>query len=58
MQALCQVLDSAGQLCMHTAVLHPTNMQARCSCCRRRFGMPCTALLGFLHALPEGLQAG
>lgn len=27
MQALCQVLDSAGQLCMHTAVLHPTNMQ-------------------------------
>lgn len=27
MQALCQVLDGAGQLCMHTAVLHPTNMQ-------------------------------
>lgn len=27
MAALCQVLDSAGQLCMHTAVLHPTNMQ-------------------------------
>jgi hypothetical protein len=27
MHALCQVLDSAGQLCMHTAVLHPTNMQ-------------------------------
>lgn len=27
MNALCQVLDSAGQLCMHTAVLHPTNMQ-------------------------------
>jgi hypothetical protein len=27
MYALCQVLDSAGQLCMHTAVLHPTNMQ-------------------------------
>ena len=27
MQQLCAVLDSAGQLCMHTAVLHPTNMQ-------------------------------
>lgn len=27
MQQLCSVLDSAGQLCMHTAVLHPTNMQ-------------------------------
>ena len=27
MNALCQVLDQAGQLCMHTAVLHPTNMQ-------------------------------
>jgi hypothetical protein len=27
MTTLCQVLDTAGQLCMHTAVLHPTNMQ-------------------------------
>ncbi|KAL4424884.1 hypothetical protein ABPG77_002107 [Micractinium sp. CCAP 211/92] len=27
MQQLCAVLDAAGQLCMHTAVLHPTNMQ-------------------------------
>jgi hypothetical protein len=27
MAALCRVLDAAGQLCMHTAVLHPTNMQ-------------------------------
>ncbi|GAB4819372.1 hypothetical protein N2152v2_006418 [Parachlorella kessleri] len=27
MEALCRVLDHAGQLCMHTAVLHPTNMQ-------------------------------
>eukprot|EP00887_Chlorella_sp_A99_P007855 scaffold20.g7855.t1 len=26
-EALCRVLDQAGQLCMHTAVLHPTNMQ-------------------------------
>lgn len=27
MDALCRSLDSAGQMCMHTAVLHPTNMQ-------------------------------
>ncbi|KDD74275.1 hypothetical protein H632_c1438p0, partial [Helicosporidium sp. ATCC 50920] len=27
LDALCRVLDAAGQLCMHTAVLHPTNMQ-------------------------------
>lgn len=27
MDELCRVLDTAGQLCMHTAVLHPTNMQ-------------------------------
>jgi hypothetical protein len=27
MTSLCRVLDTAGALCMHTAVLHPTNMQ-------------------------------
>ena len=27
LDSLCRVLDTAGQLCMHTAVLHPTNMQ-------------------------------
>ena len=27
MSALCRALDDAGQMCMHTAVLHPTNMQ-------------------------------
>jgi hypothetical protein len=27
MARLCHILDKAGQLCMHTAVLHPTNMQ-------------------------------
>lgn len=27
MRDLCRVLDAAGRMCMHTAVLHPTNMQ-------------------------------
>lgn len=27
MEKLCRALDTAGEMCMHTAVLHPTNMQ-------------------------------
>lgn len=27
MDQMCNALDNAGQMCMHTAVLHPTNMQ-------------------------------